>query len=851
MEEVTLSFQKCRWGCLPPRCECISSLDLVRDRHGACVRLADCHVPTILIAFEHGGSFRKIFGKLYNEGETGENEEDEVIRRQYSAQGTHDYPPLPMVSDFGNVVSHLSGTFYEHEEKELKSHSESDSASKQNRFGPWRFEKAKVMPKLKKTTIINQAPLESSLNPRANTTTMSPERLSIAKVSFVDYSSEGSEFQKSLTSSATHTDSRLSSVGGQSSESSITSRPFLSKQGSGQSDSFSQLQKILPDRAGKKNVQSVITSSREGSKASSVPYPSRTATSREQIQKTTKQFQTPTGTSSSTQDNAQRAHYQASQSWKSRENVPGGSAHYQASQSWKSRERVSEGTSSETTWQQNTRQQTITTTKSASGHFTATTTTNRPPYAGRGGNAATTVETRPDLSKHSDPTANTRFTTLQVTSASYRATAQPPRYEPTSPPTVPYATPPPFLQDREKYDNLKFQQNLAGTSSPCHCEYWGNKSTTAATQHGVQSWNGETTQSWPTSKEQAATQYGGMHAQTSPRTTTTKSISDVAYDLHGTPSPPYEAEIFTEVTDSRSPEFRTRPPLPGSVEFQSNEQSTLSSSEAGYNQAYDTTPDFTTIGSIEIERTDAPTQGRPNPYKGALVTHSPSISPGGTYQPTTLPPRETKPPPTESFATFPQAYGKESLGDVESATGIDREFDPSTRGSRVFQEHSESNERRNLADQKMQQTSELFGRVEPANVFRDRILSGGSHHADSQLLSSDNQQESTTPSTINLNQPFHAHEQVHADPSNDNRAPNIIQTMFPQFANPSLPEKFRPQYRTYAVSSHLHPIFGDGAERFSFSFNTPYGTVYYEKTPSRRTSAVRTFNDPFDFRLNV
>ncbi|KAK6030998.1 trypsin Inhibitor like cysteine rich domain protein [Ostertagia ostertagi] len=58
----------CRHGCLPSRCECIAALNYVRDRHGACIKITDCDVPTMLVAFESGGAFRKIFGKLYNEG---------------------------------------------------------------------------------------------------------------------------------------------------------------------------------------------------------------------------------------------------------------------------------------------------------------------------------------------------------------------------------------------------------------------------------------------------------------------------------------------------------------------------------------------------------------------------------------------------------------------------------------------------------------------------------------------------------------------------------------------------------------------------------------------------------------
>ncbi|KAK5980194.1 hypothetical protein GCK32_007291, partial [Trichostrongylus colubriformis] len=88
---------ECQHGCLSSRCECVAALNYVRDRHGACIKITDCDVPTVLITFESSNAFRKIFGKLYNEAKIahGTHSGSTEMSRPQPPEATevHSYPP--------------------------------------------------------------------------------------------------------------------------------------------------------------------------------------------------------------------------------------------------------------------------------------------------------------------------------------------------------------------------------------------------------------------------------------------------------------------------------------------------------------------------------------------------------------------------------------------------------------------------------------------------------------------------------------------------------------------------------------------------------------------------------------
>ncbi|VDO07198.1 unnamed protein product [Haemonchus placei] len=273
----------CRRGCLPSRCECVAALNYVRDRHGACIKITDCHVPTMLITFESGRGFRKIFGKLYNvEDDSGANSKakmkdswneanqhshdvadvhsyppehpQKVAIRYYSPRyseeetgihsyppelrfrdsptdvyayrdpshraGIHSYPPttssektediheyppddveqtdydylpLPFVNDYGNIASHMSGTFYHHQATKgnrIRAR-ERERYDKYDPFSPRRFEKAKMRSKLKESSILKQVPPEVRMSLRNIGGTSSLRELANAKVLFDFDQSEG------------------------------------------------------------------------------------------------------------------------------------------------------------------------------------------------------------------------------------------------------------------------------------------------------------------------------------------------------------------------------------------------------------------------------------------------------------------------------------------------------------------------------------------------------------------------------------------------------------------------------------------------------------------------------------
>ncbi|PIO76316.1 hypothetical protein TELCIR_01625 [Teladorsagia circumcincta] len=271
MSDMRNAADGCRRGCLPSRCECVAALNYVRDRHGACIKITDCDVPSILIAFESREAFRKIFGKLYNEGEPEDGERpDSTKNHEYNTAkppqhdvegvhsyppenlfphavthsyppelptedmgihsyppenrlhdvpvyrysrdyrprrtssygypsydlsedegvhsyppefpeevGTHDYVPLPFISDYGNIASHQSGTFYYQLGKK--------GGKKQEHYDPYsprRFEKAKVRSKLKESSILRQVPPEVRMTLRDIGGTASLRELANAKVLF-------------------------------------------------------------------------------------------------------------------------------------------------------------------------------------------------------------------------------------------------------------------------------------------------------------------------------------------------------------------------------------------------------------------------------------------------------------------------------------------------------------------------------------------------------------------------------------------------------------------------------------------------------------------------------------------
>ncbi|KAK5980195.1 hypothetical protein GCK32_007292, partial [Trichostrongylus colubriformis] len=99
---------ECQHGCLSSRCECVAALNYVRDRHGACIKITDCDVPTVLITFESSNAFRKIFGKLYNEARIvhGTHSGSMEMSRPQPPEATevHSYPP----EHFREPVIHYS-----------------------------------------------------------------------------------------------------------------------------------------------------------------------------------------------------------------------------------------------------------------------------------------------------------------------------------------------------------------------------------------------------------------------------------------------------------------------------------------------------------------------------------------------------------------------------------------------------------------------------------------------------------------------------------------------------------------------------------------------------------------------
>ncbi|XGW02783.1 hypothetical protein V3C99_014649 [Haemonchus contortus] len=114
-------------------------------------------------------------------------------------QMDYDYLPLPFVSDYGNIASHMSGTFYHHQATKGNRIREKGRGryGKYDPFSPRRFEKAKMRSKLKESSILQQVPPEVRMSLRNMGGTSSLRELANAKVLFdFDQSESGLESSK-------------------------------------------------------------------------------------------------------------------------------------------------------------------------------------------------------------------------------------------------------------------------------------------------------------------------------------------------------------------------------------------------------------------------------------------------------------------------------------------------------------------------------------------------------------------------------------------------------------------------------------------------------------------------------
>ncbi|VDO88947.1 unnamed protein product [Heligmosomoides polygyrus] len=164
------------------------------------MRVVDCHVPTVLITFQNGGAYQRIFGKLYNEGDTGESMERGRGSQKHRSYHSYEYSPLPLLTDYGNVKSHLSGTYLEGAPRYKGRHDWIDQRErrKNRKRLPWYFEKAKVLQTLRETSIVPQAPPEASINARAEPSTVNPVRIESAKIGLQDNADDGESDEEDL-----------------------------------------------------------------------------------------------------------------------------------------------------------------------------------------------------------------------------------------------------------------------------------------------------------------------------------------------------------------------------------------------------------------------------------------------------------------------------------------------------------------------------------------------------------------------------------------------------------------------------------------------------------------------------